>query len=83
MKGKKNKPAKRRETWTFQPSADVLELVRKSGITVGQRGERTNLINAALRNMARHIGANEQAAIYRALSDEFLKRAKKAESQVR
>jgi len=42
-------PKRRRETWTFQPDDDVVELAKSLFGENPSRGERTELINEALR----------------------------------
>ena len=68
---------KKRETWTFQPSKEVLELVKQLKISTADRGARSRLVNDAIRFAAAKHGANERAAIFRQLAAEFLERAEK------
>lgn len=75
------KGEKKRETWTFQPSPDVIALVQELGISTKNRGERTKLVNEAMRMAAKQLGASERAAIYRELSAEFAARADKSEGR--
>lgn len=78
MKHHKKNSEKKRETWTFQPSDDVKDMVKSLGISAATRGERSRLLNDAMRNMAKLAGASERAAIFRELAAEFAKRADKA-----
>ena len=59
---KRKKGEKKRETWTFQPSPDVIALVQELGISTKNRGERTKLVNEAMRMAAKRLGASERAA---------------------
>ena len=73
----KKDSAKKRETWTFQPSKEVLELVKQLKMSPSDRGARSRLINDAIRFAAAKHGANERAAIFRQLASELSERAEK------
>lgn len=68
---------KKRETWTFQPSKEVLELVAQLKISTADRGARSRLVNDALRFAAAKHAGSERAAIFRQLAAEFEERAEK------